>query len=71
MRVEEAERLYTVEQAAEHLQVQPETVRRWLRGGRIHGVRLGGRRVGWRIRLSDLEAFVDERPARPDDDAAS
>ncbi len=52
------ERYLTVEQAAEVLQVQPHTIRRWLRDGRLVGSRLGGNRAGWRIRESEIDAFV-------------
>ena len=47
----------TVAQAAEILQVHPETLREWLRAERIRGTLLS-RRAGYRIRASDLEAFL-------------
>jgi excisionase family DNA binding protein len=50
------EKLYTIEQAAEVLQVNYYTMRRWIAEGRIKAVKLGGRL--WRIQESDLEAFV-------------
>jgi excisionase family DNA binding protein len=50
--------LLTVEQVAERLQVHPETVRRWLRGGRLRGVRLGGSKLGYRISEDELERFI-------------
>jgi excisionase family DNA binding protein len=49
------EKLYTVEQAAEILQVAPKTVRRWLRTKQLKGV-LAGR--FWRIQESDLKGFL-------------
>lgn len=51
------EKVLTVKEVAEALRVQPETVRVWLRSGRLHGMDLGGR-VGWRIRESELERFM-------------
>lgn len=51
------ERLMTPEQAADYLAVAPKTMRDWLRTGRIRGVKVG--RL-WRVRLSDLEAFIEE-----------
>lgn len=48
----------TVQQVAERLQVHPETVREWLRDGRLRGGRIS-RRAGWRIRPGDLSAFVE------------
>jgi excisionase family DNA binding protein len=50
--------LLTVEQVAERLQVHPETVRRWLRGGRLKGVRLGGSKLGYRISEDELARFI-------------
>lgn len=50
------ERLLTPEEAAERLAVSPKSIRKWLREGKLKGVRAG--RL-WRIRERDLEAFVD------------
>jgi excisionase family DNA binding protein len=52
-----SERWLTVAQAAEILQIHPETLRGWLRSGRIPATLLS-RRAGYRIRVSDLEAFL-------------
>lgn len=53
----------TVAQAADILQVHPETLREWLRAGRIPATRIS-RRAGYRIRARDLEAFLSgETPA--------
>lgn len=43
------ERILTVDEVARMLRVDDETVRRMLRDGRLAGVRLGGRRLGWRV----------------------
>lgn len=51
-----AEKLFTPEDAAKILLVKPETLRGWLRTGKLKGVRAG--RL-WRIRESDLEAFLE------------
>jgi excisionase family DNA binding protein len=51
------EDLLTVEQAAAKLQIAPKTLKDWLRAGRIKGVRLGKL---WRVKESDLEAFVEQ-----------
>lgn len=45
---------YTVAEVAELKNVNPETVRRWLREGKIKGQRLGGTKSGWRIHRSEL-----------------
>jgi excisionase family DNA binding protein len=52
--------LLTIDQAATYLQVNPETVRRWLRRGVLAGINLGGS-AGWRIERDDLRHFVDVR----------
>ena len=51
------EQLYTVEQVAEKLQVQPRTVRDWLKAGKLGGL-ITGR--FWRIRESDLQTFLQK-----------
>lgn len=54
------EQLLTVEQVSERLQVNEQTVRRWLREGELTGVPFGGR-TGWRVSEEDLQAFLDRR----------
>lgn len=49
------ERLLTPEEAAHKLGIAPRTMREWLRSGKLLGVKLG--RL-WRIRETDLEAFI-------------
>ena len=67
------ERLFSVPEIADRLQVTEETVRTWLRSGRLRGLRPGGRRAGWRVRQSDLARFIeattvgtDEQETAPD-----
>jgi len=55
-----AERLLTVQEVVDRLQVHEQTVRRWLRSGELHGYSLG-RKSGWRIRESDLDKFLEAR----------
>ena len=50
--------LLTVTEAAERLRVNPETIRRMLRDGRLHGVQPVGRRGGWRIPSSEVERLA-------------
>jgi excisionase family DNA binding protein len=57
------DRLLTVDEVAERTRVQPRTVRRWLREGRLHGILLGGRKTGYRVKESDLEKFIAEAPS--------
>lgn len=47
----------TPEQIADYLQVEPRTVRAWLRSGKLQGVKMGKE---WRIRAVDLETFIKE-----------
>jgi excisionase family DNA binding protein len=51
------QRLFTVDEAAEFLKVHPESVRRWLRDGKLHGHRVT-RRAGWRIPEAELRKFA-------------
>lgn len=59
----------TVKDVATRLGVHPETVKRWLRAGRLVGYALGDR-SGWRTTEADLAAFLAgtkpdaERPPR-------
>ncbi len=55
-------KLLTVEQVAERLQVNEQTVRRWLREKELTGVPFGGR-TGWRVSEEDLQMFLDQRRA--------
>ncbi len=48
----------TVQEVAERLRLHPESVRRWLREGRLKGGRMGGRRLGYRIPESEVERIV-------------
>lgn len=51
------ERWLTVAQVAELVQVHPETVREWLRAGKLPGT-LISRRAGYRVRAGDVERFL-------------
>jgi len=59
------ERWYTVPEVADLVGTSPEMVRRWLREGRLDGVRLGGRKAGWRIAASDVIRMLARRRHRP------
>ena len=47
----------TVADICERLKVHENTVRTWLREGRLGGINFGGK-VGWRIRRSAFEDFL-------------
>jgi excisionase family DNA binding protein len=50
--------LLTVPEVATQLRITPKTVRRWLREGKLQGVRLGGKKVGWRIAQGEINRLV-------------
>ena len=54
------ERLFTVAEVAERLRVHPDTLRRWLRSGRLKGVMMGGRSGGYRIKESEVVRVENE-----------
>jgi excisionase family DNA binding protein len=57
----------TIDEAAEKVKVKPDTVRDWLRSGRLKGYKAG--RL-WRIRPQDLETFLEGKPTDEDLDDA-
>ncbi len=57
----DGERYVTVEQAADQLQAHPNTVRKWLRSGKLIGT-LISRRGGYRIAQSEIDRFLREGP---------
>lgn len=52
------EKLYTPEEAAEYLNVHVQTVRTWIRSGRLRARRLAGQRA-LRITASDLQSVLE------------
>jgi excisionase family DNA binding protein len=51
----------TPDQVAERLQVDPETVRRWLRAKKLRASRISAK--AWRISERSLSQFMEERAA--------
>jgi len=51
----------TVDEVAEKLKVNEETVRRWIRANKLQVLDLGGQRAGYRIRRQDAEEFLRQR----------
>ena len=60
----------TVQDVAELLKVNEETVRRWIRGGELAVLNLGRPRAGYRIRRDELDSFIKERYGPVGKDAA-
>ncbi len=56
-----AEKVFTTEEAAEHLRLKVRTVRKYLNNGTVKGVKFGN---DWRILDSDLQAFLDGLKAK-------
>jgi excisionase family DNA binding protein len=51
--------LWTVAQVAEYLQLNPETIRRWIRAGKLEAVKLGtGRTAALRIHQAEVERLA-------------
>ncbi len=66
------QRLLTVREVAERIRSSPETVRRWLRQGKLRGFRPGGTKLGYRVPEAELERFLsasDYTRARGEGDA--
>jgi len=57
----DGETLYTVREVAAKLRVTEESVKRWLRSGKLSGFRPGGPKAGWRIPSSAVDALVRGR----------
>ncbi len=54
--------LLTIEQVADRLKLNPETVRRWLVSGKLKGNKLAG--SVWRIEEQSLIAFIKDTPCQ-------
>lgn len=56
--------LLTVEEVAATLKLSPYTIRRLLKEGKLPGVKVGGGQQ-WRVRKSDLDAYLGNTPKPP------
>jgi excisionase family DNA binding protein len=52
------EPMLKVRDVAERLNVPDETVRRWIRSGRMNAIMLGGTKTGYRIPESEIERIL-------------
>ena len=62
------EQLLTVAEVDQQMRAREDTVRRWLRSGRLRGFQPGGTRLGWRVTTSEVQRFmrdlaIDQRQA--------
>ena len=57
-RQSQSERLLTIKEVAEHLRVDPKTVRRWISDGQLAAYKL---QREWRISDRDLRKFLSDR----------
>lgn len=53
---EKADRPFTVEEAAEFLQVNINTITRWIKEGKLKAAKIGR---SWRIKRSEIERLLD------------
>ena len=67
MSVTELERFFTVDEIAERLQVSDQTVRRWVKSGKLAAFKPGKE---LRIRPRDLKEFLDARKVHPEEDGS-
>ena len=49
---------YTIEEVAEMLKVNPESVRRWVRSKQLPAIKLGGKYI--RVETGDLDRFISK-----------
>jgi excisionase family DNA binding protein len=55
--------LWTVDQVADYLQLSRETIRRWIRAGKLHAIKLGSNRAGLRIPETEVVRLRDQGQA--------
>ncbi len=53
------EQVLTVSEVADRLRLKPETVRRWLRSGKLRGISLGSDSAGWRVPESEVRRLLN------------
>lgn len=52
------EEMLTVKEVSAVLKLHPETVRRWIKSGRLKAVSMGSDKGGWRIPASEIERYT-------------
>ena len=54
----------TLAEVADHLRLNVETVRRYVRSGKLRAIRLGGGRAGYRVPSEELDKLAPSRDAQ-------
>ncbi len=67
MSVTELERFFTVDEVAARLQVSDQTIRRWVKSGKLAAFKPGKE---LRIRPRDLERFLEARKVQPEENGS-
>lgn len=64
----EPDELLTVAEVAAELKLHEETIRRWIRDGKLRAIHLGSTHAGYRVRRSDLALFLAQprNPQQPE-----
>jgi excisionase family DNA binding protein len=57
------EPILTVAEVAARLKISQETVRIWLRQGKMRGYRPGGDKIGWRVPQSEIRRLLQQPPS--------
>lgn len=58
-------KLLTRKEVADLLRVDPRTVERWLRSGKLNGYKLGdGATAPWRIDMAEVKKFLEKNNGR-------
>ena len=52
----ETEKWSSIEEVAEHIQVHKDTIRNWIRDGKIPAHKIGKQ---WRFRLSEIDKWIE------------
>lgn len=56
--VKKQEKLMTLQEVAEYLQIKDRTIYQWVQQGKIPGFKLGN---VWRFRREDIDLWIEER----------
>ena len=59
----DSNRALTVAEVAERLRVHPQTVRLWIKSGKLRGRLIGGSKTGYRIPESEVDRILNGDPS--------